>query len=143
MGIAYSGSGKEEVYELLSPLVIDTGLSMELSSLAALSLGLINVGTCHEDLGSSILQTLMEREETELKDGFAKYMGLGLGLLFLGKQEASEATLETLKVIEGPISTQISVLVEMCSYAGAICLIDNVFRNRKRAQDPEDVELLL
>lgn len=36
----------------------------------------------------------------------------------LGKQEASEATLETLKAIDHPLSKQVSVLVEICSYAG-------------------------
>jgi len=118
LGMAYAGSEKEEVHELLSPLVIDTGLSMELASLSALSLGLVSVGTCQGDLSSSILQTMMERSEVELKDPFAKFMGLGLALLFLGKQEASEATLETLKVIEHPLAKQVAVLVEACSYAG-------------------------
>lgn len=118
LGIAYAGSAKEEVYELLSPLVTDTGLTMEMSSLAALSLGLVFLGTCHGDITSSILQTMMEREEAQLKDHYAKFMGLGLGLLFLGKQEASDATLETLKVIEHPLSKQVQVLVEICSYAG-------------------------
>jgi 26S proteasome regulatory subunit N1 len=127
LGNAYSGSGREEVFELFSPLVIDTGLSMEISSLYALSLGLINVGTCYEDLGSCILQTMMEREDTELKDDFTKFMGLGLGFLFFGKQEANEATLKRLKVIEHPLATQVSVLVEMCSNAG----------------EPKDAELLL
>lgn len=61
---------------------------------------------------------MMEREEAQLKDHYAKFMGLGLGLLFLGKQEASDATLETLKVIEHPLSKQVQVLVEICSYAG-------------------------
>ncbi|KAJ3225375.1 proteasome regulatory particle base subunit [Clydaea vesicula] len=118
LGIAYAGSEKEEVYELLSPLISDTGVSMEIASLAALSLGLIFIGTCHGELTSSILQTMMERSEAELKDNFAKFMGLGLALLYLGKQEASEATLETLKVIEHPLAKQVTVLVECCSYAG-------------------------
>lgn len=72
---------------------------MELAGLAALSLGYVHVGTCHEDLTSSILQTLMERAETELKDPFARFMGVGLALLFMGRQDAADATLETLKAI--------------------------------------------
>ncbi len=36
----------------------------------------------------------MLRGETELADPFAKQLVLGLGLLFLGKQGAVEATIE-------------------------------------------------
>lgn len=90
---------------------------MELSSLAALSLGLIFVGTSHGDITSTILQTMMERDETALKDTHAKFMVLGLALLYLGKQEAADATLETLKVIESPLAKQASVLVDACAYA--------------------------
>ncbi|KAI9338537.1 armadillo-type protein [Obelidium mucronatum] len=118
LGIAYAGSAREEVQDLLLPLVSDTGLTMELSSLAALSLGLVYVGTCHGDIASTILQTLMERDDETLKSPFGRFMGVGLGLLFLGKQDASEATLETLKVIENPLAKLVGVIVDICSYIG-------------------------
>ncbi len=52
-----------------------------------------------QDLGSQAfealgLQGLMLRGEAELGDPFAKQLVLGLGLLFLGKQGAVEATVE-------------------------------------------------
>ncbi|KAJ3410476.1 proteasome regulatory particle base subunit [Chytridiales sp. JEL 0842] len=118
LGIAYAGSAREELVDLLLPLVSDTGLTMELSAMAALSLGLIFVGTCHGDITSTILQTMMEREDAQLKDTYAKFLGVGLALLFLGKQEASEATLETLKAIEHPLAKTVGVLVDVCSYIG-------------------------
>jgi len=40
------------------------------------------------------LQALMTRPELQLGEPGAKHLALGLALLFLGKQEASEATLE-------------------------------------------------
>lgn len=91
---------------------------MELSSLAALALGLVFVGSCDGDITSTILQTMMEREDVELKDTWSRFMALGLGLLYLGKQDASEATLETLKAIEHPLGKEAEVLVEALSYAG-------------------------
>ncbi|GBB88799.1 hypothetical protein RclHR1_01540022 [Rhizophagus clarus] len=118
LGMAYSGSHREDVLELLSPFISDTTLSMEIASLAALSLGLVFVGSCHGDISSTILQTMMERDESQLKESWGRFMGLGLALLYLGKQDAAEATLETLKVIEHPIGKQVRVLVEICSYAG-------------------------
>ncbi|TPX74609.1 hypothetical protein CcCBS67573_g04123 [Chytriomyces confervae] len=118
LGIAYAGSARQEVQDLLLPLVSDTGLTMELSSLAALSLGLVYVGTSDGEIASTILQTLMERDDEALKNTYGRFMGVGLGLLFLGKQEASEATLETLKVIENPLAKMVGVIVEICSYIG-------------------------
>ncbi|ORZ16276.1 armadillo-type protein [Absidia repens] len=118
LGLAYAGSAREEVAELLLPIVSDTGLTMELSSVAALALGMVFVGTCHGDITSTILQTMMEREDKYLKETWSRFMALGLGLLFLGKQDSSEATLETLKAIEHPLGKQAEVLVEILSYAG-------------------------
>jgi len=118
LGIAYAGSGREDVMELLTPIVSDTKLSMELSSYAALSLGLIFAGTCNGDISSAILQVIMEREDKDLKDTYARFMGVGFALLYLGKQEACWVALETVKVIEHPIGKEFSVLVETCAYAG-------------------------
>ena len=85
LGVAYAGSAREEISELLLPIVSDTALSMELSSLAALALGMVFVGTCDGDITSTILQTMMEREDSYLKDTWSRFMALGLGLLYLGK----------------------------------------------------------
>lgn len=118
LGIAYAGSAREEVLDLLLPLISDTGITMELSSLAALSVGLVYASTCNGDITSTILQTFMEREDVNLKDPYARLMAVGLSLLFLGKQEAAEAPLETLKVIENPLAKQAEVMLEICAYAG-------------------------
>lgn len=39
-------------------------------------------------------------------------------LPLLGKQDASDATIETLKAIEHPVSKMAQILVEACSFAG-------------------------
>ncbi|TPX37187.1 hypothetical protein SmJEL517_g01072 [Synchytrium microbalum] len=117
LGIAYAGKAREDVCELLLPIVSDTGVSMEIASLAALSLGIVFVGTCHGEIVTTILTTMMERDEVQLKDTYGKFMALGLALLFLGKQDACEATLETLKAIETPLAKQAGVLVEAVAYA--------------------------
>ncbi len=50
-----------------------------------------------------LCQALMLRGEAELAEPWAKQMVLGLGLLFLGKQGAVEATVE----VRGPIKLDI------------------------------------
>ncbi|UZJ54685.1 hypothetical protein CBS101457_004005 [Exobasidium rhododendri] len=118
IGIAYAGSCREDIVQLLLQHVADETTSMEVASMAALSLGFIFVGSAHGEITPTILQTMMERESTQLNEKWARFMSLGLALLFVGQQDQSDATIETLKAIEHPISKQTQVLVDMCSYAG-------------------------
>lgn len=56
LGLAYAGTCKEEVQELLVPIVIDTDVPMEVAGFAALSLGLVFVSTQQEDCVQALLQ---------------------------------------------------------------------------------------
>ena len=53
--------------------------------MAAIACGLVSIGTCNGDVTSTILQTMMERSETEVKETNSRNLALGLGLTFLGK----------------------------------------------------------
>ncbi|KAK7042997.1 proteasome regulatory particle base subunit [Paramarasmius palmivorus] len=121
LGMAYAGSQREEVLALLLPFVADDAASMEIVGLAALALGFVFVGSENGDVTGTILQALMERaerEDKELEEKWARFLALGLGLLYLGQQDASDATIETLKAIEHPLSKTAQVLVEACAFAG-------------------------
>jgi 26S proteasome regulatory subunit N1 len=118
LGIAYAGSHREDILPLLLAHVQDETTPMQIAALSALSLGLIFSGSAHEEIVPTILQTMMEREPSQLDDQWSRFMSLGLAMLFLGQQDQSDATIETLKAIEHPISKQTQVLVDMCSYAG-------------------------
>ncbi|KAG8746262.1 proteasome regulatory particle base subunit [Ceratobasidium sp. 414] len=118
IGIAYAGARRYSLAELLLPLVADETLSMEVSSLAALSVGLIYVGSCNGEAAMTILQTMMEREEAALSEKWTRYMILGLALLYLGQQDASDATIEALRAVSHPVAKQALILVEICSFAG-------------------------
>ena len=69
---------------MLLHLVSDRSLYMEIASFAMLALGNVYAGTAHGDIASTILQTMMERDESQLRESYARFMCLGLGLLFLG-----------------------------------------------------------
>lgn len=118
LGLAFAGSANEEVLNLLLPLVSDTDLSCEVSSLASLALGHVFVGTCHGDITSAILQTFLERDFTQLNNKFIRFMALGLGLLYMGKTEMAEGVLDVIDAIEHPINKTLKVLVNICAYAG-------------------------
>lgn len=63
LSFTYAGSARVDLLEAISPIILDSGNSLQLQAVAALAIGLIYVGTCDEDAAQSILQTLMEKEE--------------------------------------------------------------------------------
>ena len=79
---------------------------------------MIAVGSCHGDLTESFLQIMMERDSTDLGKTHARYLALALALLYLGKQEAAELTIEALKVIPEPLRAFATTLLDVCAYAG-------------------------
>ena len=92
LGMAYVGSHREDLLELLQSHISDDDISMELASLATLALGFIFVGSGNGDLTGTILQTLMERAEREdkgLDEKWGRFFALGLGLLYLGTSFSS------------------------------------------------------
>ena len=119
LGLAYAGSAREEVLELLMPLVADIETSLEVVAMAALSLGLTFVGTCNEDISQALLSVLMERDQQVLqKETLTRLICLAIGLLYLGKQQEVEVALELAKVLEGPVGLHCTLTLETCAYAG-------------------------
>ncbi|KAF2240992.1 26S proteasome non-ATPase-like protein regulatory subunit 2 [Trematosphaeria pertusa] len=119
LGLAYAGSNKEELLEFLLPIVADTNLDMQLSAMAALSLGLIFVGSANGEVTDAIINTLMDEDRSkQLKDKWTRFMSLGLALLFFGQQEEVDVILETLKALDHPMAKASSVLAEVCAWAG-------------------------
>lgn len=119
LGLAYAGSNKEELLELLLPIVVDTSLDMQLSAMAALSLGMIFVGSANGDVTDALMNTLLDEDRSkQLKDKWTRFMSLGLALLFFGQQEEVDVILETLKALDHPMAKSASVLTEVCAWAG-------------------------
>lgn len=119
LGLAYAGSNKEEVIELLMPIIVDSTQDMQISAMAALACGLIAIGTSHPEVSEAIVTTLMDDErKSQLTDKWTRFLALGLGLLFFGRQEEVDVILETLKAVDHPMSKPTAVLAEICAWAG-------------------------
>jgi len=69
-----------------------------------------------------------------LGEKWARFLILGLALLYLGRQDTSDATIETLKAIPHSISKQAQILVEICSFAGS----SNVLKVQSLLHDCSD-----
>ncbi|KAJ2077734.1 proteasome regulatory particle base subunit, partial [Coemansia sp. S100] len=118
LGLAYAGTNRQDILDMLVPLISDTDITIDLSSMAALSAGLVCIGSGNSDVSTVILQSMMERVDTELSHKLARFMALGLGLLYVGTQDKYDTILETLKAITHPIGKQASTLMQVCAYAG-------------------------
>lgn len=60
---------------------------MEVIAVAAIALGLINIGTKDEASLEALMTVLMTWEKQDLNSPYACYIALALGLLFFGKQD--------------------------------------------------------
>ncbi|KAG9238470.1 putative 26S proteasome regulatory subunit rpn-1 [Amylocarpus encephaloides] len=119
LGLAYAGSNRDSLLDLLVPIIVDTTQDMQMSAMAALSLGMIFVGSSNSDVSEAIIATFLDDErKSQLKDKWTRFMALGLGLLYFGRQEDVDVILETLKAIDHPMSKPTSVLAEICAWAG-------------------------
>lgn len=119
LGIAYVGTHREDIMELLVPIASNTeNANIVEVSFAALSLGLVFVGTCNDEIGGILVQRLMEASEIELNHTMIRFLCLGLGLLYLGKVEKAEVILEAVRTVEHKTGKYAEVALETCAYAG-------------------------
>ncbi len=119
LGLAYATSAREEFKEILAELINDENLPIEVCVNAALSLSLIFVSNCDEDIINTILTSMMVFSKETLDKPIAKFFGVALAINFLGRQNKCEATLEALDAIEHPIASYAKIAVEVCAYIGS------------------------
>ncbi|XP_078180193.1 26S proteasome non-ATPase regulatory subunit 2 homolog A-like isoform X2 [Carex rostrata] len=86
LGITYAGTHKDELKVRLSNILGDPKTTLEVLVFAAISLGLVFVGSCNEEIAQSIIFALMDRSDAELGDALTRLLPVALGLLYLGKQ---------------------------------------------------------
>lgn len=118
LGLAYAGSQNVQVRSVLMPILGDGKSSLDVIAFTAISLGLVYVGSCNEEVAQAIIFALMDRSESELGDALARLLTLGLGLLYLGKQESVEATAEVSKTFSEKIRKHCDMTLLSCAYAG-------------------------
>ncbi|EHY52867.1 proteasome regulatory particle base subunit [Exophiala dermatitidis] len=119
LGLSYAGSNREDLLEYLLPIVEDGSLEMRLSAMAAVSLGMIFVGSSNHQVAEAIATQLMDDDrQKQLKDKWARFMALGLALLYFGRQEEVDVILDILKAIDHPMAKPTATLASVCAWAG-------------------------
>ncbi|EDV28694.1 uncharacterized protein TRIADDRAFT_36957 [Trichoplax adhaerens] len=119
LGIAYAGSHRRDVINLLIPVINDPKSTFEVSCKTALACGLIAIGTSDGDVTTAILQFLMGCKKEQLnKDANSIFLILGLALTYIGKRDAIEAPLAAIEMCPQPFEKSAGILIESCSQAG-------------------------
>ncbi|XP_028121403.1 26S proteasome non-ATPase regulatory subunit 2 homolog A [Camellia sinensis] len=118
LGLAYAGAQNEQIRSKLTPILGDNKVPLDVIAFTAISLGLVYVGSCNEEVAQAIIFALMDRSESELGEPLTRLLPLGLGLLYLGKQESVEATAEVSKTFNEKIRKYCDMTLLSCAYAG-------------------------
>jgi len=118
LGMAYAGSAREDVGADIVPALTDSKSNMEVMGVTALALGQIFVGTCDGGITEKIINMLVDRKPEELATSHARFIVLGLGLIFLGRQQAAEVAMEAMVVLPEAFQKFAKTLLDCCAYAG-------------------------
>ncbi|KAK9225147.1 hypothetical protein WN943_010188 [Citrus x changshan-huyou] len=118
LGISYAGTQNDQIRHKLSTILNDAKSPLDVIAFSAIALGLIYVGSCNEEVAQAIIFALMDRSESELGEPLTRLIPLGLGLLYLGKQESVEATAEVSKTFNEKIRKYCDMTLLSCAYAG-------------------------
>lgn len=118
LGIAYAGTNKDELRVRLTSILGDSKSPLEVLVFSAVTLGLVHVGSCNEDIAQTIILAIMERSEAELSEPLTRLLPVALGLLYLGKQDSVEATAEVSRTFNEKIRKYCDVTLLSLAYAG-------------------------
>nr|CAD7424986.1 unnamed protein product [Timema monikensis] len=118
LGLAYAGSCRQDVVELIVPVLSDSHSTREVVAIAALACSLITVGFGSGEVTSPILQALMDMGPEDLENTYSRFLPLALGICYLGQKDAIEATSATLEVLPEPFRSMAQTMLQICAYAG-------------------------
>jgi 26S proteasome regulatory subunit N1 len=136
LGIAYAGTFREDLMEDLMPNIVDSKSNTEILGISAIGLSLVYVGTCNMEVADPLVAALLKEQvdasasakdqkkqekkrDDEQRTPIFRFIGLGLGIVFLGKKQAVAPVLERLAKMEGPMAKFTRLTVETCAYAGS------------------------
>lgn len=104
LGIAYAGTQKEDLKELLLPILVDAEVSADVVSVTALSLGLTFIGSADEGLSMALLEAMADRKATgeSTREPLVQILlPLAFGFLFLGRQDNVEVVEQSIDAMVG------------------------------------------
>ncbi|EME31419.1 26S proteasome regulatory subunit N1 isoform 1 [Galdieria sulphuraria] len=121
LGFAYAGTCRMEIQELLIPIVADASAPLDTLCFAALSLGLVFQGSADEELVSTLIQALLDRDLASWEnESMIRLLPLSLAMLYTGRRNGTDAVIEAIQAqIPGAPGRVAARLVSIFSSAGS------------------------
>nr|BAB12394.1 proteasome regulatory non-ATPase subunit 1-2 [Trypanosoma cruzi] len=140
LGYAYVGTQRDDIMELLMPILVDSDQALEVQCMTAFALAMVFVGSADEGLTETMVSCLMEVVEEQLKEPALCYLILAVGCLFLGKQEAADTLLDATQTLSPLIRRYTEIVVRSCAYAatGNVVVIQNFFHAIAENDEPDE-----
>ncbi|CCW59536.1 unnamed protein product [Phytomonas sp. EM1] len=140
LGYAYSGMRKEDVKELLVPILADGEQLLEVQCMAAYALSLVYVGSADEDIIETMMNCLLEIPEDKLMETCVRFLILALGCMFLGCQERADTLLDAAQALSPVINQYTDTVVRSCAFAatGNVITIQKFFHIIAESDDTNE-----
>lgn len=142
LGYAYAGTRKEEVKELLVPILADGDQMLEVQCMTAYALALVFAGSADGDISETMMHCLIEIPEKNLTETCVRFLILALGCVFLGCQEAADALLDATQALSPLIQRYTEIVVRSCTFAatGNVVVIQKFFHTIAEADEAPEEE---
>eukprot|EP01094_Clydonella_sp_ATCC50884_P026432 TRINITY_DN7244_c0_g1_i1.p1 TRINITY_DN7244_c0_g1~~TRINITY_DN7244_c0_g1_i1.p1 ORF type:complete len:871 (-),score=390.59 TRINITY_DN7244_c0_g1_i1:48-2660(-) len=122
LGFAIAKAGTSDMVlmeDLLGPTLLECEASLEELAACALALGMAFVGTGNGDIAEQIMTVLQIKADELAASTHTRFLCLGLGLLFVGRQSEADLMLEVLNTLTDESVKQYALMtVQTCAYAG-------------------------
>jgi len=118
LGLAYAGTGRDDVCDFLLGYLNDPSNTIETQSIAALALGLVFCGCGNSRATEELANFLVQPDPAVLKAPTLRFFSLALGLMFLGTGAECEGVMTAIMMMPEELVAYSSVSVETCAYAG-------------------------
>ncbi|KAK1443414.1 26S proteasome regulatory complex [Babesia gibsoni] len=121
LSFAYAGTDRENIMMQLVPIAIADVYDYPIfcSSMAAVALGVIYLGTGRQEASEALIQRLLDLPDNNQHMSVKHLIACSLGLLHLGKMDAADVVIEALGAVDGVHGRIAEVMVEACAYAGS------------------------
>ncbi|RZC42288.1 PC rep domain containing protein, partial [Asbolus verrucosus] len=141
IGLAYAGTGRSDVLNLLLPVIQGSKLVKTLG-MASLACGLVALGRNNNKMSDVILSKMIESNRLEvLKSPYMLLAGLGVALSYFGTKDDIEVPTTVAEVFEEPFKTMFQTMLQMCAYAGTgdVLIVQELLRIvEEKVDTPEE-----
>ncbi|CAL5360567.1 unnamed protein product [Camellia sinensis] len=116
LGHAYAGAQNEQIRSKLTPILGDNKVPLDVIAFTAISLALVYVGSCNEEVAQAIIFALMDRSESELGEPLTRFASWPWPSI--PWEAGVEATAEVSKTFNVKIRKYYDMTLLSCAYAG-------------------------